>query len=217
MSLRTSVFHMLPAHSAKPAMRRAFHFLPPSAPKSAAPLRSQTPPAGSFVMSRAATASKPRFQLPQRSLLFAGVGLGATWAAYNAFQPVHCDVALPTSSSSSSSSALNASDPAPGSILDVYQLGFGAACGVCAGVFLKKGLKAIAFMLGGAYVLLQVSIGRAPMNVTDMGSTCPTSLSSPLTGHVCHKSTTPCLALRHQQSRRVRTVSQSCMLALPIS
>ncbi|KAL7424182.1 hypothetical protein Q5752_001768 [Cryptotrichosporon argae] len=43
----------------------------------------------------------------------------------------------------------------PRSVLDVYQLGFGTVCGICAGVFVKKGLRAIAFLLGGAFVLLQ--------------------------------------------------------------
>jgi FUN14 domain-containing protein 1 len=41
-------------------------------------------------------------------------------------------------------------------MLDVYQLGFGTVCGICTGVFLKKGLRAIAFLLGGVFVLLQV-------------------------------------------------------------
>lgn len=44
----------------------------------------------------------------------------------------------------------------PSSMLDVYQLGFGTVCGICTGVFLKKGLRAIAFLLGGVFVLLQV-------------------------------------------------------------
>ena len=38
-----------------------------------------------------------------------------------------------------------------------YQLGFGAVCGVCTGIFVKKGLKAIAFLLGGVFVFMQVS------------------------------------------------------------
>ncbi len=43
----------------------------------------------------------------------------------------------------------------PKSIVNVYQLSFGTICGVCAGVFIKKGLKLIAFLLGGCYILLQ--------------------------------------------------------------
>lgn len=46
-------------------------------------------------------------------------------------------------------------EPAPESIVNVYQLSFGVVCGVCAGVFIKKGLKFIAFLLGGGFVLLQ--------------------------------------------------------------
>lgn len=37
----------------------------------------------------------------------------------------------------------------------MYQLSFGTLCGLCAGIFIKKGLKLIAFLLGGGFVLLQ--------------------------------------------------------------
>jgi hypothetical protein len=47
------------------------------------------------------------------------------------------------------------SEPAA-SILNPYELGFGAVCGLCAGVFVKKGAKLLAFALGGVFVLLQV-------------------------------------------------------------
>jgi len=46
-------------------------------------------------------------------------------------------------------------DP-PESIVSVPQLTFGATCGICAGVFVKKGFKLVAFFLGGVFVLLQV-------------------------------------------------------------
>jgi len=55
-------------------------------------------------------------------------------------------------------------DPSPGfppfpeppkSSVNLYELSFGTACGICAGVFLKKGAKALAFALGGVFVLLQ--------------------------------------------------------------
>jgi FUN14 domain-containing protein 1 len=39
----------------------------------------------------------------------------------------------------------------------MYELTFGTVCGVCAGVFVKKGVKALAFIFGGIFVLLQVS------------------------------------------------------------
>jgi hypothetical protein len=44
----------------------------------------------------------------------------------------------------------------PQSSIKTYELTFGAVCGICAGVFIKKGAKAIAFLLGGVFVLLQV-------------------------------------------------------------
>lgn len=43
----------------------------------------------------------------------------------------------------------------PESILNLYSLSFSSICGVCAGIFIKKGLKFIAFLLGGGFVLLQ--------------------------------------------------------------
>ncbi|WVQ78488.1 hypothetical protein IAT38_000574 [Cryptococcus sp. DSM 104549] len=43
----------------------------------------------------------------------------------------------------------------PQSIVNAYELSFGAVCGICAGIFVKKGAKAIAFLLGGAFVFLQ--------------------------------------------------------------
>jgi FUN14 domain-containing protein 1 len=44
----------------------------------------------------------------------------------------------------------------PVSSVSFYELGFGTVAGVCAGVFIKKGAKALAFLLGGVFVLLQV-------------------------------------------------------------
>jgi len=46
--------------------------------------------------------------------------------------------------------------PAPKGLANPYELTFGTVCGVCAGVFIKKGLKAAAFILGGMFVILQV-------------------------------------------------------------
>jgi hypothetical protein len=47
--------------------------------------------------------------------------------------------------------------PSPESIVNMYELTFGTVCGVCAGVFVKKGARALAFVFGGIFVLLQVS------------------------------------------------------------
>ena len=46
--------------------------------------------------------------------------------------------------------------PPPQSSVNAYELTFGTVCGICAGVFVKKGAKALAFVMGGVFVLLQV-------------------------------------------------------------
>jgi hypothetical protein len=43
----------------------------------------------------------------------------------------------------------------------MYELTFGTVCGICSGIFVKKGAKALAFAFGGVFVLLQVSAGSA--------------------------------------------------------
>lgn len=43
----------------------------------------------------------------------------------------------------------------PKSDVNIYNLGFGSVCGICAGIFIKKGLKFVAFLLGGGFILLQ--------------------------------------------------------------
>ncbi|KAH7107543.1 FUN14 family-domain-containing protein [Auriculariales sp. MPI-PUGE-AT-0066] len=45
--------------------------------------------------------------------------------------------------------------PAPESSFAPMELSFGVVCGFCAGVFVKKSMKAAAFLLGGAFVLVQ--------------------------------------------------------------
>jgi uncharacterized membrane protein (Fun14 family) len=44
----------------------------------------------------------------------------------------------------------------PKSSISMYELGFGTVAGICAGVFVKKGAKAVAWLMGGIFVLLQV-------------------------------------------------------------
>ncbi|KZT11248.1 uncharacterized protein LAESUDRAFT_614647, partial [Laetiporus sulphureus 93-53] len=45
--------------------------------------------------------------------------------------------------------------PPPSSSVSYLELTFGTVTGICAGVFVKKGAKALAFVLGGMFVLLQ--------------------------------------------------------------
>ena len=46
--------------------------------------------------------------------------------------------------------------PPPTSTVSLYELSFGTVAGICAGVFVRKGAKMVAFALGGVFVLLQV-------------------------------------------------------------
>ncbi|KAG6850525.1 hypothetical protein H0H93_012141 [Arthromyces matolae] len=45
--------------------------------------------------------------------------------------------------------------PPPVSSVSLYQLSFGTVSGICAGIFVKKGAKALAWFFGGVFVLLQ--------------------------------------------------------------
>ncbi|KAJ7470664.1 FUN14 family-domain-containing protein [Mycena latifolia] len=60
----------------------------------------------------------------------------------------------------------------PGPHVNVYELTFGTVAGICAGVFIKKGAKAVAFFLGGVFVLLQYfgSFGVLKVNWESMGA-----------------------------------------------
>ncbi|SPO24704.1 uncharacterized protein UTRI_01672_B [Ustilago trichophora] len=87
--------------------------------------------------------------------LIAAAGLSAFGS-----QSVQCESARPYAAPSAPVSVSTKDDTTtvstePQSIINVYQLTFGTICGICAGVFLKKGLKFIAFLLGGCYILLQ--------------------------------------------------------------
>lgn len=62
----------------------------------------------------------------------------------------------PPFSSASSDTGIPYRGEMPKSDVNVYNLGFGTVCGICSGIFIKKGAKFIAFLLGGGFVLLQV-------------------------------------------------------------
>lgn len=88
------------------------------------------------------------------------LAIGATYLTYSSFQPVRCESATMNALGGLSGRPVpevGGGELPPQSSLSGYQLGFGAVCGICAGVFVKKGLKALAFMLGGVFVLMQVS------------------------------------------------------------
>ncbi|KII88642.1 hypothetical protein PLICRDRAFT_698988 [Plicaturopsis crispa FD-325 SS-3] len=85
-----------------------------------------------------------------------GVGLGVTALT---LPKVYCDV--PDRRSPNSRTPLPIVEtpqpppPPPTSSVNLYELSFGTVCGICAGVFIKKGAKALAFVFGGVFVLLQ--------------------------------------------------------------
>ncbi len=79
---------------------------------------------------------------------------------YPAIQPKK--VAETTPQASDSGAGSQPLPPPPQSSISLYELSFGTVCGVCAGVFVKKGARIVAFALGGIFVLLQVSIPHRP-------------------------------------------------------
>lgn len=83
--------------------------------------------------------------------LLAATGVGLSLASFASQSKVHCDAVA-----SSPPPELEPNlPPPPQSSVNFYELTFGTVCGVCAGVFVKKGARLVAFFLGGAYVLLQ--------------------------------------------------------------
>ncbi|WWD16175.1 hypothetical protein CI109_100600 [Kwoniella shandongensis] len=119
-------------------------------------------------------------QAPSRSQSsrFSPLGLGIAasialtgFGLFNPSRQTRCEAlyssspASPVGTSTIGSSGDSTEGTAPGSILSVYELSFGAVCGICAGVFVKKGAKAIAFLLGGVFVLLQYMSSKSYISV----------------------------------------------------
>ncbi|KAJ7685086.1 FUN14 family-domain-containing protein [Mycena polygramma] len=104
-----------------------------------------------------------------------GLGLGLSIFAR---PPIHCEgsrSASPTLAvppATPDASAELPPPPPPDSAVNVYELTFGTVAGICAGVFIKKGAKAVAFFLGGVFVLLQYfgSFGVLKVDWESMGS-----------------------------------------------
>ncbi|KAG6335402.1 hypothetical protein ID866_3697 [Astraeus odoratus] len=82
--------------------------------------------------------------------LLAATGVGLGLANLSTPITVHCDAVSPPPEPEP------VLPPPPQSSVDFFELTFGTVCGVCAGVFVVKGARAIALVLGGVFVLLQV-------------------------------------------------------------
>lgn len=84
------------------------------------------------------------------------LALGGTYLTYNSLtSPVKCESPFPSLSTGPKPEV--GAGEVPQSEISGYTLGFGAVCGICTGIFVKKGLKAIAFLLGGVFIFMQVS------------------------------------------------------------
>ena len=86
-----------------------------------------------------------------------------TWA----MSPAQCESPLRTAVGSETEPPMPAaqSPEEAKSIVSLYQLSFGTVCGLCAGVFIKKGLKLIATVLGAGFVLLQYLASRNMLKI----------------------------------------------------
>lgn len=106
-----------------------------------------------------------------RSTLYA-LTLGLGYLSYSTLSPsrqIQCQAASPALGTNNRAYDGNDGGNPPQSILSLYELGFGTVTGICAGVFLKKGLRAIAFLLGGAFIFLQVSQPSSSVDEAVMG------------------------------------------------
>lgn len=161
MSLRTtllpSLLHLHPAAPPK-AAKRLFHWLP-NQPGTIIHPSPRSIPTQPIAITRSKTAQPRQSRVPIYTTL--GLALGLT--AYSAFTKPKIACAAYAGypndlTNTPPQPAVTGGESLPNeSILSVYQLGFGTVAGICTGVFLKKGLRAIAFLLGGVFVFLQVS------------------------------------------------------------
>ncbi|KAA1474613.1 hypothetical protein DENSPDRAFT_841225 [Dentipellis sp. KUC8613] len=95
------------------------------------------------------------FTLKAAGLTTVGLGLSTLITPIFCEPPKTAAAATPAQKPAPIDPASEQLPPPPESIVNLYELGFGTVCGICAGVFVKKGAKAVAFALGGVFVLLQ--------------------------------------------------------------
>lgn len=160
MSFRLGMFPSLlrsaqQAAQAAPRASRNFHFMPSNGPRfSGSKFQQQF--ARSQPRAVAFARSAPRQQGGWKNAYMYTIGLGV--AAYTlAPRKVRLDSAYANPPVVERKTVVVDEEPPVESSVNLTQLTFGTVCGICAGVFVKKGFKALAFLLGGLFVLLQVS------------------------------------------------------------
>lgn len=154
MSLRPGLLPTL-ARAARPTLqKRGFHFLPNSGPRVAAnPFKRVH---DTHVLARARPAPK---QGKGNSTLMYSIGLGLAGFALTT-KVARCDSIQPVPAQPMPAQPRRpvVADDEVHSMVSIPTLTFGAVTGICAGVFVKKGFKLVAFVLGGVFVLLQVGL-----------------------------------------------------------
>ncbi|RDB21273.1 hypothetical protein Hypma_011512 [Hypsizygus marmoreus] len=101
---------------------------------------------------------------PARFLFKAAGVVGLGLSGSKLLPQIHCDAPTPLDQP-----VIPELPTPPTSTVSLYQLSFGTVAGVCAGIFIKKGAKAAAWLLGGIFVLLQY-LGSASVIRVDWGS-----------------------------------------------
>ena len=153
-------------------MFRCVPFSLPIIPQTArlcSPVRLSIRPTACVFRSFSMATNVPRISASARSGFIASTGilaggsilLTSAWLGYSS-KPAECE---PTDLPAPAINASSGNTSNPKSIVNLYQLSFGTVCGLCAGIFIKKGLKVIAFLLGGVYILMQYLASKRMIRV----------------------------------------------------
>ncbi|GMK59108.1 hypothetical protein CspeluHIS016_0701230 [Cutaneotrichosporon spelunceum] len=151
MSLRPGLIPQLARFARPTVQKRAFHLLHET--RAARPSNPFKRVHDARAVTRAAPVRK------NNSTLLYSIGLGLAGFALTT-RTVRCEAANTQparvgEAQQAKSSIINDDDQPVESIVSLPSLTFGALTGICAGVFVKKGFKFVAFLLGGLYVILQ--------------------------------------------------------------
>lgn len=119
---------------------------------------------GGAVRTAVMTQARPR-SVANVGLMAGGSALLA--GAYSwAMGPAECEAVVDRFASGGRVPAMEAKTPEDAkSIVNLYQLSFGTVCGLCAGVFIKKGFKLIATVLGAGFVMLQYLASKRVLKI----------------------------------------------------